>query len=833
MPERDRKPTGFEDLSAHTYTGKGLRAKHLSQIVHEKNTFSGDAAEQSFQMALVEKLEADYQAAIDQLARKRDENAARFEEYKKKAGALYEDNDAILTHFQAMLRQQETSRQEAAEAQEKRSLLQGDLERTRGTLSTVDGELEREKAALESARGKLERNNQELVELTQALDEAQAASGPFANAKVWYCKRKLESRQNTQNELTEQFAHHSQLVDRYTARKALTEKQVDALSQQIDVLQETAQNARAASEEYGSIATAISSAYAMRFTENYQDTRARDYLEAYGAKQEKETVQQELAESEDRKQTVKKQVQNAEILDMARTGADQTVRAISIDGKMYYDNSQLTDGGQADGPRVAESGQVADKIEQSEEKCLLEEEKVISQLKRLPVFQYMNSDTLMEYMEYDERQGDFIFRQPRQNGADGQAAQPSLETLARLGLTDDAAFENESVGSLERMIDGLEHGITNTTALVTRLGLDAAAKATGCKEAQKAKQAAAVNDRSGADSNRLYACGKPAQLAAIGANALLFKQMQAAGLGDTFNHIGTQKLLGLDLLGDAKASVASGAGALIGMIWGSHMAARGFSQSSRQTDYSGVMKQKGLQRFGRVMDHAAAENRVIGLTGAAEAGMAGLSAVLSLTGVGGLVVTGASAGMKVLIKAVGGYLIRKGTSQEILNSPQLLGGLHYDKNIIDEDHFNALFAQVTGLNQPDDLAATLKVVDGIDLHRGARRSLLIPDPELDRAMAQLGYPDPLMYGRITLKDLHEKIGMTKDWRKTLRNAIEIKGLDYNTGWTEFVKGLTGNRNHYADQKRITRKEMAAQRRAALAKQAKKKAPPAKNAPVKA
>lgn len=195
--------------------------------------------------------------------------------------------------------------------------------------------------------------------------------------------------------------------------------------------------------------------------------------------------------------------------------------------------------------------------------------------------------------------------------------------------------------------------------------------------------------------------------------------------------------------------------------------------------------------------------------------MAVLSTILSLTGVGGLAITAASIALKLAIKLIGGALIRKGTTKEILNSPHVLGSLQYDKNIIKDKHFNRLFAQVTGLNSKDNLATALKVVDGIDLHRSMRQSLLVPNPDTYIAMTKLGYPDPLAYPKITLSDLLAKTGVKDDWRQTLRNTIEIKGLDYNTNWTRFVKGIAGNRNHYAKEKRLTRNEMAEQRRRSL------------------
>ena len=66
MPDnrKGKADYGSQDLSAHTFTGKGREAKHSSQMVHEKTEYSSREAEGNFQRALVDRLSEEYQAKV-------------------------------------------------------------------------------------------------------------------------------------------------------------------------------------------------------------------------------------------------------------------------------------------------------------------------------------------------------------------------------------------------------------------------------------------------------------------------------------------------------------------------------------------------------------------------------------------------------------------------------------------------------------------------------------------------------------------------------------------------------------------------------------------------
>ena len=863
MPEHDERKEHLpapnieaQDLQAHFYTGNGPQAKHQSQIVHQKTDYSKDIDEQIFQVGVVNRLEQEYQTEIDELRQTRELKNTEIAKHKNKmkSKGLFDENEAILETFEEMCRKKKSSAEDAVAAKEQYTVLAQELEQTKVLLPTVQKELARREAELETTRVQLEQHTRQVADSKSTLAELDLNGGSFATAKTWYYKKKADRHTQLCRELMAKEEELTDLIKRYKSQEQFITDELRMMDEKLHELQETEVNSRLASDAYNEITIRISNELTGRFTQNYADGDGANYLKAHVATQKKEQLDQDLTKKEEAKQAVKSQVQNAEILDMSQKGYNKTVRAISVGGKMYYDNTQLADENKV-APQIADSEQVRDKIEEKEERTFLEEEKVISQLKNLPILQYMNSDTLMEYMDYDENAGAFTFellrkaeqeaqQNTQQHGQEGQQPeanapqvdpeQAHLNQLIRLGLTDDIAFE----GHKDRIPkqSAKEKFANAWNAFFLHKALE---DATGFTGMQNARHAAQTNNHTAARQEAFYSAADAGYLGSIPLNLLVAEPLTEIGLGIDFQSVNTHQLgelgrLGngidkieissfdageLEWLGKANLSALSGAALALKIAKSAYHASQDFKLAAQQKIYGSFVKNKGFHRFGRVMDNASTENSAHGMENTADAVMGGASLAMTLSGIGGLLIVAGNFGMSVLIKKIGTSRIRSGNDKEILNSPHVMGNVKYDKKLINERHFNALFTQVTGLNQKKDLVSTLKVVDGIDLHRGMRQSRIRPNPEIDRTMIQLGYPDPVAYDKIKLKDLHTKIGFSGNWRQTLRNAIEIKGLDYNTLGTRFAKAVTRNQNRYANKKRITRNEMAAKRRETLQKKA--------------
>jgi hypothetical protein len=228
-------------------------------------------------------------------------------------------------------------------------------------------------------------------------------------------------------------------------------------------------------------------------------------------------------------------------------------------------------------------------------------------------------------------------------------------------------------------------------------------------------------------------------------------------------------------------------------------------------DYQIRAKKRGRNRMQRVARNAQTEDKINFVGSALDAAFTAGGMIMAATGVGGIAMTVAKIAVNKGIQAIVGYVLRRGTKKQILASPRVLGGINYDKNLITDDHFNMIFEYTTGIDTPDHLVDILKVLDGIDLHRSMRQSISKPNSAVDECMRELGYSDPTKYGSITLKELHTRMGMTDDWRKTLRDAIETKGIDYNTSYTKWRKG--GNEeNPFEGDRRLDPKGWAKKRR---------------------
>ena len=815
------------DLSAHTYTGKGREAKHSSQMVHEKTEYSSQEAEGNFQRALVDKLSEEYQAKVNELQTRKSENETQIQAYKNMLGREDDRSDAILQSFMEVCENERKCRQEQRDALEEAQTLENDLARRQLNDDNDRKLLAEEEEKLEKLFHKIESRVNDFEEYNGKQNALETDEGLFAGARSWFYQRRARSKMESQQELTEEYGRQHDVVNQYRNRIKAVQQQQTEMQQRIALLREQAQIAKISADQYGELADQISAEHAMRFTQDYTENGAhsREYLEAYGLSQENKKTAQEIEANLEKKAGVDKTVQNADILNMATKGYQGTVRAISVDGKMYYDNTQLAEDGDENAPKVIDSEQARDFVEEEEEKIQLEEEKIVNQLKRRDVFQYMNSDNLMEYMDYDEKAADFIFqfdqqrRAERERGAAGgisQEGEINKEHMKKQGLTDDVACE----GNLDDLASqGFLGGSLGILKFLFGMGRDLGFSFAGVSGIMQALEGAKEGNKDEIADGAVNAAGNMTWTASLALGTFLFDAMKNAGLGYQEQALKTFKLMGFDILGGTNISVMSGAAAAFTMLRGAYGLGSNLGDAQRLENYGDFVKQKGLNRFGRVIKNAETESRVQALGSAVDIGSGAVTAALLLTGVGGLAFTAANVAISQLIKGIGGGLIRRGTKKSILESPSVLGGLNYDKNIISEEHFNQLFAYVTGMNEPDTLADTLKVVDGIDLHRGMRRSMLKPDLEIDRAMSQLGFDDPNKYGNITLKKLHTRMGMTDDWRKTLRNAIEIEGLDYNTNWTKFVKGITGNANHYRKNARLTRAEMAERRRAEMAARA--------------
>lgn len=880
-----------QDLEAHYYTGQGAQAKNISRIMHKKSGFSSDAEVRSFQEAVVASRQGEYQKKIDTLTGEKNTLDTEAAEMRASIGdaELVKDRDSLLAQYEMMRGEKKKWQEKIQEAADKVYNLENDWQRAlqarnNQTDEEADEAIAKEQEELAAVMAELAKHNEQVEHYERSRAEMDDDTGLFASTKRTYYAKRAASHSADIEKYTKKYAEQKEKIDGLLAQNAKVQSTRAAYQQAVSEQQDIQEAYKTYKLAFDEFCIQNVQYFAVNADAHEEDRAAEEktekYLDAYGKKTEAGFKQAQIDENTQQKEAVEEKVKSADVLDMSKAKYEGTVRAIAVDGEMYYDRTQLGDTG-ADASqltseeRVARSSDVEDLIEADEEKIMLEEQKVIGQLENLEVFKYINSDNLMEYMEYDEDKADFVFQLLEQQklaqskpaadstaaesataaegttAAEGATAADSVVTvesavleaaqeeaaaeaqrkeaeaklkvlLKKYGLNDDilfeADFENHPfLSGLKNMAVGIGSGTFNITAFLANAGVGGALGFLGADSFIEAHRQETVGN-SEADTNRVYGISNASQVAVMLINAALIEKMKAVGLAMNRN-IGELKLADsgllekLALFGATDPSLLTGLGNEIALIMNSIKAYDNAVTAEEVKEYGKKMKEKGFTRFGRVMDTASAENRVKELEGITDAAGAVVSTVLALTGVGGLLVTGGSVIIKTVIKKVGAAIIRNGTVKDIIASPEILGGVAYDKNLINEDHFNALFHEVTGVEKPSLLGNILKVVDGIDLHRATRRSALLPNAVTDGAMRQLGFTEPGKYDKIKLKDIYKRTGMTEsDWRKVLRNAIEIKGKDYDTNWTKFAKGFTFGLYDYKDKKILSRQDLMKQRR---------------------
>ena len=799
-----------QDLQAHYYTGKGQKAKHGSRIMQKMDEYSSDDEVRSFQEAVVKSRQKEYQKKINAIGKEKKTLNTQYKALRKSISDadLVKNKDNLLMQYELMLGEEKKWKARMQEAADKVYERENEWQRAmqarnNQTDKEADETIEKEKEELERLKAKVAEHSGQVEYYGLHHIAMDDAAGIFAKTKRMYYAKRADSHSADMQKYALKYAEQKEKIDGLLAQKEQVKDALEAYRQAVYEQQEIQECYKTYNQAFDEFCIQNAKSFAVnadaKTEEEIEEARKNQkYLEAYDKKIQLDAKRAQIDENKKQKNAVPEKVKRADVLDMSKTGYKDTVRAIALDGEMYYDRAQLVDTDEeaarltAD-KRVAKSSDVADRVEADEEKILVEEAKIIDQLENLEVFKYINSDNLMEYMEYDEKKADFVFQLlEQQNMAEGKAATPETtiseaqqkeaekqlkKLLKDYGLDDDALFEYDKF--YKNLGRGFIGGIYNVSKFLIGTGWDGALDYVGIgglKEASEQKKTGNKEEK----LNQAYGSSYMAQIVTMLLDTALLSKMKDAKLAMNVN-IGELKLAdtgllsNLELFGATDPSIMMGAGNAITLVINAIKAADHAGTAKKVKEYGKLMKEKGLTRFGRVMDTASAENRAKELEGITDATGAVVSTVLALTGVGGLLITGGTALIKILVKKIGTSIIRNGTVKDIIASPEILGGVSYDKSLINEKHFNALFHEVTGVEEPSLLGDVLKVVDGIDLHRAARRSALSPNAVTDDAMRQLGFTEPAKYDKIKLNDIYKRTGMTEsDWCYVMRLRLRAR-----------------------------------------------------------
>ncbi|MDD7177225.1 MAG: hypothetical protein SPG09_03890 [Lachnospiraceae bacterium] len=907
------------DLGYHRMTGRSQKAKHHSAFAQKEATdYSEDEQTASFQRRLVARCTRELEEKIEDADINIRYNNRVVQGMKIYMGDQYDTDMKILEKFHKNAAEANRLTQRMEKKQAKLHVLKEQLaqdEQEMGDLITEITQLTREKERLKEQVDRLTQGTDQMASQAAAMGVQTEGMSMMDRIRRWHLRNKGQRSAKKAQEQGERYAQVSGLLEQ---KKTRHEELTLAMAHRI-------QKAASATKKIEDDKNQVDSLKRdnEKITKDHAERlmglgrHDRFFVNAVVAQTRVEMSENEKAHLTQERDTVKHRIVNTDVVDVSRADKSGTLQSMEVGGKTYYFDPDAKEGTS----RILDSDEAEGLVHEEDAKIVHEENEIIRQLKEKEIFQYINSDNLMEYLDYDEEKGDFVFSLYDQlqeyiaaNGLEGMEIPETYETnippevralinqsTKKHGFTDDVigtmkkreeleasgwnpdvvqGFQALGSGTLNVIkwlanmglgvglgMSGLDKlGKSDETwaqvkdvitkfeldpvaALATMIGMEPVANAlrffvenldptsmqsgmtkiglgesgemlgdqNGMRAAERTGDTSARGSKGATETSGGMALGS---LLLLLADGLFGKNLTQLGAGMDFDAISNSSfaLLGLDLWGKAgNLNAFSGLGAVLGMAKGTYDAVQANKDVQRQEQTKQNFQEKGQSRFARTQQNAETVSKVARLEGIVDIGSALATPLLAIAGLGGLAYTVAKIAVGVAVKKIGGALIRSGSKKQILQSPELLGGIKYDHKLITDAHFQYLFTLVTQLGDTDALAETLKVVDGIDLHRTMLASLQHPEQgqSVREALAGFGYTDPSKYGQIKLRDLHKKMDMTDDWRKVIRNAIEVKGIDYDTNWTKFAKAMSGNMNHYENDQRLTRSQLRAQRREKL------------------
>lgn len=868
------------DAQYHAFTGRGPKAKHESEI-YKDITYAGSPENATLQQAVIAKLKIERQISID---RKRDkQKAAEQEENELKTShqAEYEVMEEIWQSLETQKTAIENSRNIAAEKKARAEYLSQECKSISRRYKDIDKEIEKLSSKENKIKGRKQKLKKNLVSAWVALTAirnktADSRKVLFAERREKYYMDKMAKGQKTYEAYQAELKALRDKIKEKEDKKLELQQYMERVSLQIATLFQEAE----AEEESADIQEQSRTAMKIANEELFQEewfVKIKELQEKNARRESK------ISRMEAEKEKTEEQVLSADIMSVVPDGLPGSVNGIYVDGNMYLSSGEVISEGD-----IGKEG-FSDDYDATEMKTLIEEQKIVNALRQKEIFQYINSDNLMEYTTYDEEAGNFdlpeivdpamakdaiigqlkkIRESLQAIGMDseldtilqpvlsGGEIDPGKEVTAALlqqaqkieatkrYLGKDSAENTEkmldpqvkeslnfiaemtsgqpiiqilaSFPHPELVINSISSAFVDIGKTVGNMGLDVAKDFVGWNQFEQIKG----NEQKGEGSvsgakpmlilNGILAAVKPL---ALGIDMLAGDIMKAHGLVNKAASVwGEYKLMGFDIVGGANTSIfgAVSSGVQIGKGLASGVIA--WNEMSQMQDAADKKRAKGQNRYGRMLETAAVEKAVKRLEGFVDAASGAVSLAFALTGIGGLAATGISTLSSIIAKKIGGVIYRSRQKNNVLNSPEVLGGINYDKNLISDKHFDKLFASVTGINDREQLYKVIQVTDSIDLHYAMRLSMHRPDPDVDEAVKGLGYTDKSKYGNIRLKDLQGKMGYTGDWRQDIHQAIELRGVDYDTHFTRLVKGIRGmdfyskNKNvHRASREEIRKK----------------------------
>lgn len=431
-----------------------------------------------------------------------------------------------------------------------------------------------------------------------------------------------------------------------------------------------------------------------------------------------------------------------------------------------------------------------------------EEEKVENQLKNSEALKEINKDTIPEFLNYDPETGE---QKKEEKKASGQTADnigkaltdDSLKLIKKLAVTlkgnnviigiDDALTKT---GIFDKPLNGILETIENAEFDNMRsavLGLVSDYQKPKFREENPLTYEIAnlifptlgsVLDWANKDE---LAAPDNAQLGRA-AESMLSTMTEMTAWQEILDFLGRQ---GVSSIAD-KNGVTKGQAHMIDAkksfadIFGE--ASKGYGLKKERDS----MREQGNEKYARILSGAkgAVYSRAVkNITGTASNVGKGFNSEYNENETAQ---SGASLGISIAATAINKIInwgFKKSDKNSVLNSPQVFGGVSYNKKLVKEDKFNEILRRVSGIVTKDKVYGAVKTVDAIALHAAMRKSSEHEDQTADKVLADLGFTDRSLYPQVSVYDImkssgHEPAG--GDWRQELKNSLIMEKKDTRT-----------------------------------------------------
>ena len=499
------------------------------------------------------------------------------------------------------------------------------------------------------------------------------------------------------------------------------------------------------------------------------------------------------------KEHLEKDILNTDVTEfLIDNAANDTVKGITVNGKVYLDDDELKAKGITD-PKINEKN--AAKIK--------EIEKIVRALKSRDVFKYANGLNLGEYATFNEKTGKFDLYEGSIKDAEGiekfnQKFQKDFFSDSNvysdyLIEKDPKAYRNQMIaGAMKAALVGVKTAAVTAIKSVPGMIKKTVSEIPFIKEF--------VGDRTDEDyikdanpdnidkvidmcttaiDKRIAAGKEPTKpstsevLAMAMADATVMKSvLKTVLIKKDFDY--SAKTIGKYI----KAIEASCRNII-----------EGTTDMKAQKKAMTEMLKAGHQRFGSMMKQAFNQSKTKQFDGIIDLTTNVISSTTQMsTGYSSLVFSTGLSVVGGITKKIHSAVMNHKSKEEFLNSPNILGGIDYDKKLVSKDDFDRILKSVTGINSRDDLSNALHVMDAVDLLKAAKATKG-KDKEVYKSMQALGFKKVSKWNKLKVADILKRTtGKDMDVKKTLRNATEKEGFHFGSFFQKIWKTIAGTKS---------------------------------------